>query len=326
MAAELIRYDAACKAIAEARTTDEAKDWHDKAAAMQAYAKQAKNKELEVDAAEIRLRAERRLGEMIAVQKATVGLNAGGRPTETGANSEPVSVPTLAQIGIDKKLSSRAQKIAVVPADKFESMIANWRERVSAENERVSVNLLREGDRQILKDLPSYSLPAGVYSLIYADPPWRYEHVKTESRAIENHYPTMSLDEIKALSVDSIAAPDCALFLWATSPKLAEAQEVIEAWGFTYRTCAVWVKDKIGMGYYFRQRHELLLVATKGSPPAPLPSARVDSVISAPRQAHSAKPVEVYSLLEVMYPNSSRVELFSRTPRAGWEAWGNQAA
>jgi N6-adenosine-specific RNA methylase IME4 len=164
------------------------------------------------------------------------------------------------------------------------------------------------------------------YPVIYADPPWRYEHVETESRAIENQYPTMELDAICALDVAALSTPDAILFLWATSPKLAEAMRVVEAWGFTYRTSAVWVKDKIGMGYYFRQRHELLLVATRGAMPTPAPSNRPDSVIHAALGRHSAKPVEVACAIEAMYPGLPKLELFCRSPRAGWSAWGNQAA
>lgn len=326
---QLVKYDAACRAISEARAVDECKDLRDKATAMQAYARQAKNRQLEVDAAEIRFRAERRLGEMIRAQKETVGLNRGtagsGNANVTGSTKTepPDSRPTLAEAGIDKKLSSRAQKLAAVPEEKFEGMLGEWRERVSNENERVTTNLLREGERQ-QRDQKLKAAPAeGAYSLIYCDPPWRYEHVKTESRAIENQYPTMSLEEIKAMTVP--AADDCVVFMWATSPKLAESFEVLEAWGFTYRTCAVWVKDKIGMGYYFRQRHELLLIATKGTPGTPEPSDRVDSVISAPRERHSAKPESVYGLIESMYPNHSRIELFARNTRPGWASWGNQS-
>ncbi len=80
------------------------------------------------------------------------------------------------------------------------------------------------------------------------------------------------------------------------------------------------------MGYYFRQRHELLYVATRGAMPAPAPAARVDSVIEAPRQAHSAKPDSVYEVIERMYPTLPRVELFARQRREGWAAWGNQSA
>lgn len=167
-------------------------------------------------------------------------------------------------------------------------------------------------------------LPHGRFSVIYADPPWRYEHTKTQNREIENHYPTMELEAICALDVP--AADDAVLFLWATSPKLEEAMRVIDAWGFTYRTCAVWDKQKIGMGYYFRQQHELLLVAAKGSLPVPDPSDRVSSVISAPRGEHSKKPDVVYELIESMYHGHQMLELFCREPREGWASWGNQVA
>ena len=136
----------------------------------------------------------------------------------------------------------------------------------------------------------------------------------------------MALDEICALPVSEIAHGDCVLFMWTTSPKLEESMRVIAAWGFTYKTCAVWDKQKIGMGYYFRQRHELLLVATKGAPPAPLPSTRPDSVFSFPRGEHSAKPQEVAALIEAMYPDFEKIEMFCRAPRAGWAVWGNQSA
>ena len=165
----------------------------------------------------------------------------------------------------------------------------------------------------------------GKFSVIYADPPWQYEHVKTENRAIENHYPTMTLDEICELPVSKVAAEDAALYLWVTSPKVEEGLRVINEWGFTYRTCLVWVKDKIGMGYYARQKHELLFVATRGSLPVPEPQNRYPSVIEAPRLKHSAKPEVVYTMLEAMYPEFERLELFARAKREGWHTWGNQA-
>lgn len=163
------------------------------------------------------------------------------------------------------------------------------------------------------------------FPVIYCDPPWRYEHIETESRAIENQYPTMTLDEICALPVQNIAMDDCVLFLWATSPKLHEAMQVLTAWGFDYRTCAVWDKEIIGMGYYFRQQHELLLVATKGSPITPAPSDRPASVIRSRREGHSKKPEVFYELLEQMYGQLPKVEMFCRSARAGWAVWGNQS-
>ena len=133
----------------------------------------------------------------------------------------------------------------------------------------------------------------------------------------------MSLAEIKRLDVP--ACDDAVLFLWATSPKLEEALEVLKAWGFQYRTCMVWVKDKIGMGYYARQRHELLLIGKRGNLPVPDPEDRPDSVVMAPRAGHSEKPEVFYEVIERMYPTCERVELFARHPRDGWAAWGNQA-
>jgi len=168
-------------------------------------------------------------------------------------------------------------------------------------------------------------LPDNKYEVIYADPPWRYEFSKSDSREIENQYPTMELDDICALPISNLAADNSVLYMWTTSPKLEESFKVLNAWGFEYKTCAVWDKKKIGMGYYFRQQHELILIATKGSLPAPEPSTRVSSVIEFPRGKHSAKPLEVIELLNTMYPARSKIELFCRDPQEGWTAWGNQS-
>jgi len=162
----------------------------------------------------------------------------------------------------------------------------------------------------------------GRFPVIYADPPWEYEHVKTNSRAVENHYPTLSLGAICALPVHCLATDDAVLFLWATSPKLFEAMTVLHCWGFSYRTCMVWVKDKIGMGDYARQRHELLLIGRRGEIPVPLEKNRPDSVLEAPRGKHSEKPAGMYEVIERAYPEYRRIELFSRSARTGWEGWG----
>jgi N6-adenosine-specific RNA methylase IME4 len=164
----------------------------------------------------------------------------------------------------------------------------------------------------------------GKFPVIYADPPWRYDFSKSTSRDIENQYPTMDIDDICELNVQAIANDDCVLFIWATNPKLIEALRVIESWGFEYKTNMVWVKDKIGMGYYARQQHELLLIATKGALPVSEPGNRVSSVIEAKRGEHSKKPDCVYEIIERMYPDYSKVELFARGNRVGWEVWGNQ--
>jgi hypothetical protein len=197
----LVRYEAACKALADAKSVDEAKRIRDVADAMRAYAKQARNRQLEIDAAEIRMRAERRVGELILRQKATVGERlAQGRRTDLVPRRNQVERVTLIEAGIDKKLSSRAQKLAELA--ELEGLLEKWRARLTTETERVTTNLLHESGRaQTRAARPPRPLPIGSYRLLYADPPWRYDHTEANSRAIENQYPTMSLEEICALPI-----------------------------------------------------------------------------------------------------------------------------
>jgi N6-adenosine-specific RNA methylase IME4/ParB-like chromosome segregation protein Spo0J len=177
------------------------------------------------------------------------------------------------------------------------------------------------------------ALPAGErkYSVIYADPPWSFAvwSGAGKDRAAENHYPTMSQTEIEALPVGSLAADDCALFLWCVMPQLPEALRVIESWGFSYKTCAfVWVKrtreEKLatGMGYWTRANAELCLLATRGSPQRL--NADVHQVVESPRLEHSEKPEEVAARIQRLVPGPY-IELFARKNRHGWDAWGNQA-
>jgi N6-adenosine-specific RNA methylase IME4 len=134
----------------------------------------------------------------------------------------------------------------------------------------------------------------------------------------------MSLDAICALPVGDLFTPDAVLFLWTTGPHLADALTALGRWGFTYVTNLVWEKDSIGLGYWVRNQHEILLVAKRGKMRCPPPDRRPPSVIHAPRREHSEKPDEVYALIENMYPELPRIELFARRRRPGWTAWGNE--
>jgi N6-adenosine-specific RNA methylase IME4/ParB-like chromosome segregation protein Spo0J len=163
-------------------------------------------------------------------------------------------------------------------------------------------------------------LPQGSFDVIVADPPWEYD-INTRGSPDE-HYAVMKQKDIEELKIPS--ADKAILFLWATAPKLPEALKVMRAWGFTYKTNAVWIKDKIGTGYYFRGQHELLLVGNKGDITTPMESTRPSSVIEAPRLEHSQKPDVVYGLVEQMYPNRTYLELFARNERKGWKSWGNE--
>jgi N6-adenosine-specific RNA methylase IME4 len=160
------------------------------------------------------------------------------------------------------------------------------------------------------------------YQIIYADPPWRYSFSKSNSRKIENQYPTMTQKELCALSVP--ADDNSALYLWTTAPKLLEGLEVMKAWGFTYKSQAVWDKKRIGMGYWFRGQHEILLVGTKGKFSPPEQKDRRSSVFEFTRGQHSKKPDEVRDLVKAWFPDANRVELFCRYPAEGWDVWGNE--
>lgn len=261
--------------------------------------------------------SQRATGRLLGVNKETIRDDLGLRPPRNSGGNPP---------HVDE-LSAPSDEVADVsggnPPAWFQSDADPTREA-----KRTTGNVAREADRaQLRRERIAAPTPSGLYRLIYADPPWQYEHVVTETRAIENQYPTMALDDICAMSVP--AADDCVLFLWATSPKLEEALRVVAAWGFSYRTCAAWDKQVIGMGYYFRQQHELLLVAARGTLPVPPPATRPSSIIHAKRGRHSEKPDLVYDLLETMYPEfteADRIELSSRSNRTGWTQWGNEPA
>jgi len=170
------------------------------------------------------------------------------------------------------------------------------------------------------KHVEPQPLPTGVFDVILADPPWEYYLQKRGSTL--GHYEAQPIEDICKLKVPS--ADNAVLFLWATNPKLEDALEVMKAWGFQYKTNLVWVKDKIGTGYYFRGQHELLFLGTKGNMGVPEEQNRPSSVLNAPRTEHSEKPTEVYALIEAMYPVGKYLELYARQKRGGWEPWGNE--
>lgn len=173
---------------------------------------------------------------------------------------------------------------------------------------------------------------AGFYRVWYADPPWSYgDSAPTEDGSLgkaERHYPTMSIEELCALPVEAHTTKNAVLFLWVTAPLLLQnpgPREVIEAWGFEYKTGAVWDKV-VGMyGHYFHIQHEHLLVCTRGScvPDVPVPSPK--SLFTERRTAHSKKPTAVRKVIERLYTRGPYVELFAREPAEGWETLGNDA-
>ena len=181
----------------------------------------------------------------------------------------------------------------------------------------------RSARAEELAQLGPAEVQRGPFGLVLADPPWSYDFAQSDSREIENQYPTATVDEIISHKPD--AADDCVLLMWATVAKLSEAFEVMDGWGFEYKTHAVWDKEKIGMGYWFRGQHELLLVGTKGQASPPDAEHRVSSVFREARGKHSAKPQCVYEWIEAAFPDRLKLEMYCRSPRAGWAVFGNEA-
>ncbi|WP_375425533.1 MT-A70 family methyltransferase [uncultured Friedmanniella sp.] len=160
------------------------------------------------------------------------------------------------------------------------------------------------------------------FDLIYADPPWRYGFSRSASRAIENQYPTMTHEDICALEVP--ASDNAVLYLWAVAPKLPEALEVMAAWGFTYKSCSIWDKQRLGMGYWWRGQHELLLVGVKGKFSPPAQPLRRSSVFSIKSGRHSEKPAAIRDYIVSAFPHAKRLEMFARVASPGWAVWGNE--
>jgi N6-adenosine-specific RNA methylase IME4 len=227
-------------------------------------------------------------------------------------------------------------RLAVSVAEKASHMSAAIQRRIAAEAEGGNQNVARSVVKQEARaereaDLAQAqrALPDRKYGIILADPEWRFEVYSRETgmdRAADNHYPTSATDAICARPVQDIAADDCACFLWATVPMLADALKVLAAWGFEYKSHCVWKKDRVGTGYWFRNAHELLLVGTRGSIPAPAMGTQFTSCIEAPVGEHSAKPEIFLTMIEAYYPTLPKIELNRRGPaRPGWDAWGNEA-
>jgi N6-adenosine-specific RNA methylase IME4 len=177
-----------------------------------------------------------------------------------------------------------------------------------------------------------HSLPRSErYRVIYVDPPWTFATYsrKGKGRSAEAHYDCMSLAEIMALPVADWAADDAILLLWATDPLLDKALDVVRAWGFAYKTVGFyWVKANAGgrgfftgLGFWTRANPEQCLLATRGHPKRK--SADVKKLVVAPRRAHSRKPDEMYGLIERL-AEGPYLEMFARSSRPGWSAWGAQ--
>ena len=176
--------------------------------------------------------------------------------------------------------------------------------------------------------------PDKKYNIIYADPPWSFKNYskKGEGRNPNQHYLTMGKEDIKQLPVNDIAADNSVLFLWVVNHSLPLAFEVIDSWGFEYKTMDfVWVKRNIkaegfftGLGYWTRGNPELCLLASKGKPSRV--SKAVKELVIEPRSQHSKKPDRIRNDIVDLCGNLPRIELFARETAEGWDSWGNEVS
>jgi N6-adenosine-specific RNA methylase IME4 len=220
--------------------------------------------------------------------------------------------------------------LVALPEDRREALI----ERAVAGEKVKATTALKQHQRE-LREIElagrQQDLPSERFGVLYIDPPWKFAVYSQETgmdRAADNHYPTLPDEEIIEFfgaKVSEVAADDAVMFLCATGPHLRTAMRAITAAGFEYKAECVWVKDVAGTGYWFRQQHETLLVATRGSVPAPAAGEQWSSVIDARRGRHSEKPASFYELIESYFPHLSKIELFARTARDGWSCWGQEA-
>lgn len=175
------------------------------------------------------------------------------------------------------------------------------------------------------------------YNIIYADPPWQYKDKRNGykmSGGAENHYKTMSIQELKKMggTINSIAAEDSILFMWATFPNLIEALELIKSWGFSYKTLGFsWIKTNkknkkpfFGIGFYTKSNCEVCLLAIKGKPSNLKKSNYVSSCVISGREEHSKKPDEVRIRINELVGDVPKIELFARKKIEGWDCWGDE--
>lgn len=333
-------YDNACRALAEARRVDEVKHILDVVAAVREYARRANNFELEGNAIALRMDAALRLGEMIAAQKATVGLATGGGGKY--GRKRVLEKPTLKDAGIGKTLAHQARVLSQLSPADYERK----REDARRSAGRVFRRVVRESEiEQERADRRKQTAQGGTVADLHAliasgfragviaiDPPWPFEGWgERANRRTTDHYETMTIEEITALPIKTLAAEHCAVFVWGIWPYMPIWHDVLAAWDLTYSGLAFdWVKLNAdgeglhwGTGYGTRANPEPCILAKVGSP------LRLDegvhSVIMTPVGAHSEKPDEAYRRMRRLF-GGPYLELFARKERDGWQTWGNEIA
>jgi N6-adenosine-specific RNA methylase IME4 len=306
-----------------ATTAQQAKLITDVAAAQKVYAmRQQLGADVIGRAHALKIDALARLGDLLKVTPKATGGTHGGRRRKLGTRREPsfIAPPTLAELGIGKKEAATAQQLAAMPPAVRDAIA----------QQEITITEAKRQQRRATQP-QTRAIPDGRFRVLYADPPWSYGNSgaigdDAYGRAAR-HYPSMSIADLCALDVRARVADDAVLFLWVTSPLLAECWPVIAAWGFAYKTSIVWDKVRHNYGSYVSVRHEFLLICTRGSCLPDQPTPMPDSVIVAERsQHHSEKPAVFRELVDRLYTGGAdqKLELFARHAVDGWTAFGNE--
>jgi N6-adenosine-specific RNA methylase IME4 len=314
--------------LERATTLPELREIVSVADAARVYAKRALcTLEVVNHAQRIKLSAERKAGEVLA----KIEKDKGGGNVRSGHQSRTATGEKLKDLGVTKSQSSRWQMLAAIPETEFESVfdlhLDRGREVTSAYFQKLAmrhrpkngaVKVSESGTGGVESSLSG--LGKGKFGCIYADPPWEYDNTASRGAA-RNHYETMTVEELCAMPVGELAAPKAHLHLWTTNAFLFECHRILDAWGFEYKGTFVWVKPQIGMGNYWRNSHEIMLIGVRGGLRGQSASER--SWMERERGLHSEKPEEVRERIERLSPGPY-LELFGRRPVAGWTVYGNQ--
>lgn len=318
---ELALISRARTALEKAKTICEASEIRDQAAAVARYLKRKKGaEEAARHANEIRLRAERKIGKLDKPRRSVPG----GDPSYDGTGSD--------NGGLSRQERQRYREVASIPERTFEKHLREDPEPTTAGMVRVAKEIKRAKKREGRYEDAGIGRSGklkGRFRVLYADPPWQYTRTGlTEYGHADTHYPTMGEDDLCGLCpsdehITRHVLPDAVLWLWTTTIMLPQAFRIMEAWGFTYKAQFIWDKVKHNFGHYNSVRHEILLVGTRGSCTPDVKKLH-DSVQSIERTGHSEKPERFREIIDEVYPNGPRVELFARKKVKGWTAWGNQ--
>jgi len=312
-------FDTAKRALAQARNIDEVKDIRNRAEALREYARQQRDSlEMQNYCAEIKLRAERKAGEMLSEQTKW----GGDRKSESRLQEE-----TLNDLGINKIQSHRWQAIATIPEDDFEQYINNKKANAQEVTSNGAYALARQIKRAAESKEPP-PLPTGQYRTIVIDPPWPMEKIlRDKDNNPTQHdmdYPTLGVDEIKNLEIPDIASEDgCHLYLWTTQRYLPVAFDILRSWGFKYIFTMVWHKPGGFQPFNLPQYNcEFVLFGRKGDLEFTT-TKDFNCCFYAQRREHSRKPDEFYDLVRRVSPEP-RIDVFSREKRPGFEQYGDE--